>query len=67
MKDERKLPRMWSTEDLAAHWSLRPATVRAWARAGRLPGVRLGNLWRFRESDLVEFLEKTKATDGAQP
>jgi excisionase family DNA binding protein len=33
-----------------------PKTVQKMARAGRLPGIRIGKHWRFRESDLDSWI-----------
>ena len=32
-------------------------TVKDWLRAGTLKGIKVGRLWRIRESDLQEFLK----------
>ena len=32
-------------------------TIRQWLRSGKLGGVKVGRLWRVRESDLQEFLQ----------
>lgn len=55
---QQSVPRLWSVETLADHWALKPATIRKWARTGRLPGVRVNGLWRFDERDLLRFLDK---------
>lgn len=36
---------------------LAPDTVRLWARQRRLPAVKLGKLWKFRESALRAWIE----------
>ena len=60
----RTLPRLYSVEGLARHWSLKPGTVRAWARRGLLPGVKIGETWRFSEADLLKFLERSQRSSG---
>lgn len=32
-------------------------TIRQWLRSGKLGGVKVGRLWRVRESDLEAFLK----------
>ena len=32
-------------------------TVKDWLRAGTLKGIKVGRLWRIKESDLHEFLK----------
>lgn len=39
-------------EEAAAVLKLTPATVRAWAKAGRIPARRFGRLWRFDENEI---------------
>lgn len=41
--------------------AIKEKTVLGWLRQGKLKGVRVGRLWRIRESDLTAFLE------GPQP
>jgi excisionase family DNA binding protein len=43
-------------EEVAARLKVQPRTVQEWLRTGRLPGLKLGKLWRIRESDLEAFL-----------
>ena len=54
------LPRLYSVEILSLRWDLKPATVRALARRGLLPGIKVGDAWRFREQDLLELLERLR-------
>jgi hypothetical protein len=55
------LPKLWSVEKLSAHWCLKPDTIRAWARRGVLPSIRLQDKVMFREADLVAFLETRRS------
>jgi excisionase family DNA binding protein len=43
-------------DQAAALLGLSPFTVRHWARERRLPAVKLGKLWKFRESSLRAFI-----------
>jgi excisionase family DNA binding protein len=45
---------------------LHPKTVQRLARAGDVPALRLGRYWRFRASELNEWLE-TLATGRKRP
>jgi len=38
--------------------SVKPTTVREWLKAGKLKGVKMGRLWRIRESELEVFLSE---------
>lgn len=43
-------------EDAAARLAVTPKAVRAWLLQGKLPGIRLGRLWRIAEDKLEEFI-----------
>lgn len=53
---ESTVPRLHSVQALAARWTLRPDTIRAWARRGVLPSIKIGSKVLFEESALVDFL-----------
>ena len=46
-----------TVEELAGKLKVSPRTLRFWSMTGQIPSVRLGRLWRFRQSDLVAFLK----------
>ena len=48
--------RLLTQEDVAAQLGLSPLTVGDMLRRGRLPGVKLGRLWRVRQSDLDAYI-----------
>jgi excisionase family DNA binding protein len=49
--------RLLTPEQVAERLCLSVLTVRAWLRAGTLPGVKPGGrLWRVREVDLDEYI-----------
>ena len=50
--------KLFTPEDAAKTLLVKPETIREWLRAGKLKGVKMGRLWRVRESDLETFLEK---------
>jgi excisionase family DNA binding protein len=53
MVDERLL----TPEQTAERLQLSEITILHWLRAKKLPGVKLGKLWRVRESDLEKFID----------
>ncbi len=61
--DAPKLERLLTVEELAELLKV-PATwiySRTRARSvNQLPGLRLGKYWRFRESDVLEWLERQR-------
>jgi len=37
-----------------------PKTVKDWCRSGKIPGVKLGIMWRVTEDDLQLFIDRQK-------
>ena len=61
MEDER----FYSIEDIAKILNVSDGAVRKWLKAGALKGIKLGRIWRIRESDLDRFLrERENPTTG---
>jgi len=50
--------RLLTPEEVAERLAIKPKTVRDYLRAGKLPSVKIGKLWRVRESDLQEIMKK---------
>jgi excisionase family DNA binding protein len=44
--------------------NIHPKTVIRMARRGQINGVRFGRLWRFRLSDLQQFVDSHSGTEG---
>jgi len=44
-----------------------PETINRMARDGILPGVKIGNAWKFRRDDLVSYLDKLFYDGGVTP
>lgn len=50
-------------EEAAAVFKVTTKTIREWIRLGRLKGVKIGKIWRIKETDFKAFiaqLEKGK-------
>jgi excisionase family DNA binding protein len=47
---------LWTVEDVAQYLKLEPETVRAMARTGKLPAIKIGKVWRFKKSALNRAL-----------
>jgi excisionase family DNA binding protein len=45
-----------NTQEAAALLQIHPKTLQRMARQGRVPAFRIGDLWRFRASELDEWL-----------
>jgi len=41
-----------TTEEAARLLGIHPKTLQKFARAGKVPAIRIGDLWRFRASEL---------------
>lgn len=50
----------YTPEQVAERLGLHPNTIRLWLRQGAMPGVRIGRLWRVRESDLEAYAESRR-------
>jgi excisionase family DNA binding protein len=51
------VPVYFTPDEVAARFKVPRARVLAWARSGRLHGVKVGRVWRFTEEDLDAFLQ----------
>jgi len=50
------MTKLLKPEEAAERLAVSPKAVRAWLREGRLPGIRLGRLWRISEAALERFI-----------
>jgi excisionase family DNA binding protein len=48
-----------TSEQAAVFLQIHPKTLQRMARQGRIPGYRVGDLWRFRASELEAWLAST--------
>jgi len=48
-----------TSEQAAAYLQIHPKTLQRMARQGRVPAYRIGDLWRFRASELEAWLAST--------
>jgi len=53
------LPEVLTPREVAAILDTTDIQVRRWAAAGRLPGVQIGNRWRFSKAAIERYI-----TDG---
>lgn len=45
-------------KEVAAYLKINQATAYHWAQAGRLPGIKMGRIWRFRKDDIDAWLDE---------
>lgn len=55
---------LWTVDDVARYLRLEPETVRAKARRGELPAIKLGRIWRFRKSKVYELVKNVESQDA---
>ena len=48
--------KLLTVKDAAKVFLVKPTTVREWLKASKLKGMKMGRLWRVRESELEAFL-----------
>jgi len=51
-----------TTEEVLHCLNVNPRTIYRLIRSGELPAVRIGRQWRFRRSDLNEWIERQRAS-----
>ena len=61
-QDGSSLPELLTVDVLAAKWSLKPGTIRAWARQGRIPSRKMGRLIVFDTVELSKWYEHLPTT-----
>ena len=58
VQSQRDFEPLLDTEEAARLLRMHPRTLRVKARTGAIPGVQVGNRWRFRASTLDRWLGK---------
>ncbi len=51
------MEKLLSTEDIAEQFGVEPVTVRRWALRGKIKGYKIGKAWRFRPSDVENYIQ----------
>jgi excisionase family DNA binding protein len=47
-----------NVKQVAKYLQLKESTIYSWAQDGKIPAIKIGRTWRFRRSDLDEWLER---------
>jgi excisionase family DNA binding protein len=50
--------RLLAPKEAAKLMAVTSRTIKEWLRRGELTGVKVRNLWRIRESDLEQFIQR---------
>jgi len=45
-------------KQVAAYLQITEATAYNWAQSGKLPGIKIGRIWRFRPEDIEAWLDE---------
>jgi PTS system nitrogen regulatory IIA component len=53
--------------DVAAYLQVAERTVYIWAQRGQIPSFKLGNVWRFRRSDLDAWITASQQSTPRKP
>jgi excisionase family DNA binding protein len=56
--DKEQLPAFLTTEDVLAYLRVTHRTIYRLVRSGELPAVRIGRQWRFRRTDLDDWIDR---------
>jgi excisionase family DNA binding protein len=49
---------LWTVKEVARYLRIKPETVRAMARRGDLPVVKVGRMWRFKRNLIEKWLQE---------
>lgn len=52
-----------STKDIAEHLGVTKDTIHKWIKAGTIPCSRVGKLWKFKKSEVDEWIKSGKAEE----
>jgi PTS system nitrogen regulatory IIA component len=52
--------RLLTIDEVAVFLHMNPMTVYAWVKDGRIPAFKIGRVWRFRKTEIEEWLRKQK-------
>lgn len=50
--------KLLTLEEAAGYLDIHPGTLYRWARANRLPAVKMGRVWRFKKTKIEEWIDK---------
>ena len=52
------MEKLLSVEEIAEYLGVQPSTIYQWTHQGFIPHIKLGRFVRFREKDVVKWLER---------
>ncbi|HLG77543.1 MAG TPA: helix-turn-helix domain-containing protein [Ktedonobacteraceae bacterium] len=54
-------------KDLATMLKVHPRTVIRWAEQGKIPGFKIGDLWRFRKEAIEAYIREEEQRYSQKP
>lgn len=57
---------LMSLAEVSRYLGMSERTIYVWAQEGKIPAFKLGSAWRFRQSDVDEWLEDRRSGAGAR-
>jgi excisionase family DNA binding protein len=58
---------LWNTKEVASHLNVKESTIRYWTHIGYIPHIKFRGAVRFRESDIVDWVNRCVTTCQAAP
>jgi PTS system nitrogen regulatory IIA component len=49
---------LMSVRELAAYLQVDMSTIYLWSQRGQIPAMKVGNMWRYRRSEIEEWLNE---------
>lgn len=50
--------RLYTVDEVAKIFSVKPYTIRAWLKAGKMKGIKLESQWRVPEAEMKRFINE---------
>lgn len=63
-KDQARTP--LSVDEIAAHLGVNPDTVYKWIERKKLPAHKVGRLWKFKATEVDEWVRQGKAAEDKE-
>ena len=60
---DNKIDNYIGLEETANYLGVRPATVRNWIKTNDLPAHRIGKLWKFKRTEIDEWVDSGKSAN----
>ena len=63
----RKTDRRLSVQETAAHLGVKPTSIYKWITRKAMPAHKVGRLWKFKVSEVDEWVKSGKAGETGKP